>query len=242
MPPGSGFDHHCTQTGLPLSLRRSSSDDAAGVRAAADRRERLLDAALGVGRVGDERHPHQAGHLFRLDPQNAQGGTVGADKPRLEVFLDVGDRGFFIQVPQTLLACAKLPLQVKACQLRSGVRREDAKNEQLARLLRHRTVVEDGEMAENLAFRIAQRHSQVTFDSPLDQESVFGKVLPYPRGMVAQFAVDHVFTGRARERPLEILGDAVSGPEGDGAGPGTGSRARRTRRRRRSAHPTACAR
>ena len=103
------------------------------------------------------------------------------------------------------------------------LRREDAKNEQLARLLRHRTVVEDGEMAENLAFRIAQRHSQVTFDSQLDQESVFWKVLPYPRGMVAQFAVDHVFTGRARERPLEILSDTVSGPKGDGAGPGTGS-------------------
>jgi hypothetical protein len=41
--------------------------------------------------------------------------------------------------------------------------------------------------------------------------------------MVAQFAVDHVFTGRARERPLEILSDTVSGPKGDGAGPGTGS-------------------
>ena len=25
LPPGSGFDHHCTQTGLPLSLRRSSN-------------------------------------------------------------------------------------------------------------------------------------------------------------------------------------------------------------------------
>src|SRR5262249_28934698 len=62
-----------------------------------------------------------------------------------------------------------------------------------------------------------------TFDSQLDHESVFRKVLPYPRGMVAQVAVDHVFTGRARERPLEILGDIVSGPEGDGAGPGTGS-------------------
>src|SRR5262249_21901320 len=80
-----------------------------------------------------------------------------------------------------------------------------------------------GEMAENPAFRIAQRHSQVTFDSPLDQESVFWKALPYPRGMVAQFAVDHVFTRRARERPLEILSDTVSGPKGDGAGPGTGS-------------------
>src|SRR5689334_7747555 len=75
-------------------------------------------------------------------------------------------------------------------------------------------------MAENLAFRIAQRHSQVTSDSPLYQEFVFWEVLPYPRGMVAQVPVDHVFTGCARERPLEILSDAVSGPKGDGAGPG----------------------
>ena len=78
-------------------------------------------------------------------------------------------------------------------------------------------------MAENLAFGIAQRHSQITFDSPLDQEPVFWKVLMYPRGMVAQVAVDHVFTGRARERPLEILSDTVPGPKGDRAGPGTGS-------------------
>ena len=77
-------------------------------------------------------------------------------------------------------------------------------------------------MAENLAFGIAQRHSQVTSDAPLDQESVFWKVLLYARGMVAQFAVDHVFTGRARERPLEILGDTLSGPKGDGAGMGGG--------------------
>ena len=34
--------------------------------------------------------------------------------------------------------------------------------------------------------------------------------------------MDHVLTGRARERPLEILSDTVPGPEGDGAGPGTG--------------------
>jgi len=46
--------------------------------------------------------------LGRLYGWNTLGGMVGADKPRLEVFLDVSDRGFFIQVPQTLLAGAKL--------------------------------------------------------------------------------------------------------------------------------------
>src|SRR3954447_2917541 len=34
--------------------------------------------------------------------------------------------------------------------------------------------------------------------------------------------MDHFLTGRARERPLEILSDVVPGPKGDGASPGGG--------------------
>src|SRR5262249_29860753 len=61
------------------------------------------------------------------------------------------------------------PFEAKAHQLGGGMRREDAKREQLARLLRHRAVVEDREVAEDFSFGIAQRHPQVTFDSPLDK-------------------------------------------------------------------------
>src|SRR6266567_9175125 len=40
--------------------------------------------------------------------------------------------------------------------------------------------------------------------------------------MVAEVPVDHLLTGRARDRPLEILSDVVPGPKGDGASPGGG--------------------
>src|SRR6516164_1162559 len=40
--------------------------------------------------------------------------------------------------------------------------------------------------------------------------------------MVAEGPVDHLFTGRAHERPLEIVSDVVPGPKGDGASPGGG--------------------
>jgi hypothetical protein len=36
---------------------------------------------------------------------------------------------------------------------------------------------------------------------------------------MAQVAVEHLFTGCARKRPLEIISDAVPGPKGDGTGP-----------------------
>ena len=54
LPPGSGFDHHWIQIGLPLSLRRSSSTTPLvsvprPIDAKASR-----DAPLGVGRVGHE--------------------------------------------------------------------------------------------------------------------------------------------------------------------------------------------
>jgi hypothetical protein len=40
--------------------------------------------------------------------------------------------------------------------------------------------------------------------------------------MVTQVSVDHFFAGRARERPLQIVNNAVPGPKGEGAGPGVG--------------------
>ena len=76
---------------------------ATGVRAAADRRERLLDARWASGVSGTSDIPTRPGTSSGLIPGCA-GRHGWRDKPRLEVFFDVSDRGFFIQVPQTLLA------------------------------------------------------------------------------------------------------------------------------------------
>src|SRR5262249_6395776 len=107
--------------------------------------------------------------------EHAQEYTVGADKTRLKVFFDVSDRGFLVQVPQALLTFAKLAFETQVHQFGGGPRPEDAKSEQRSRLLRHGTLVEDREVAEDLSFGIAQRRPEVTFDSPLDQESVVRK-------------------------------------------------------------------
>ena len=55
---------------------------------------------------------------------------------------------------------------------------------------------------------------------PHAPESVVREVLPYSRGVVAQVPVNHVFTRRARQSPLEVLSDVVPVPESDGAGLG----------------------
>src|SRR5262249_27346245 len=83
-------------------------NNTSGLLAADLDRELLAGQALGVGPVGDERQAYNSGHLFLLDAQYSLGSTVGADKPRLKVFFDVSERGFLVQVPQALLAFAKL--------------------------------------------------------------------------------------------------------------------------------------
>ena len=157
------------------------------------------------------------------------GRAVGTDEPRFHIFCDVRDRGFFVQVPQALLAFAELLLEVKARQLAGGLLREDAKGEQLPRLLRHWTVVEGCDVAENRSFGIAQRHSQKTFDAPRARVRVVREILPYSRGVVAQIPVNHVFTRRARQSPFEIFSDAVPVREGDGTGLGMVLRRRELR-------------
>jgi hypothetical protein len=155
-----------------------------------------------------------------LIPRIRWAARFGADEARFKVFLDVSDGGLFVQVPQALFAALELPFETQPHQFRGGMLREYAKSEQLPRLLRHRTVVEGCKVAENRSFGIAQRHPQKTFDSPHARVGIVREFLPNSRGVVAQFPVNHVFTWRARQSPLEIFSEAVLVPESDGAGPG----------------------
>ncbi len=107
-------------------------------------------------------------------------------------------------------------------QFSRGMFREDAKGEQLPRFFRHRTVIEGCEVAQNRSLGIAQRHSQKAFDSPLARVRIVREFLAYSRGVVAQIPVNHLFTRRSRQSPLEISSDVVPVPEGDGTRLGVG--------------------
>src|SRR5262249_26019317 len=142
------------------------NDDTPRFLAADLQRELLVGRSLGVWPVRYERQSDDSGHFVRLDAQDPKGGAVGADKARFQVFFDVGNRGFLVQISQLFLVVAELSFEVKPSQFSGGVLREDAKSEKLPRFLRHRAVVEGCDVAENRSFGITKRHSQKTFDSP----------------------------------------------------------------------------
>ena len=48
-----------------------------------------------------------------LETQDPERGPVGTDEPRLQVFMDVGDRGFFEEIAVALLAFAQRSVKVQ---------------------------------------------------------------------------------------------------------------------------------
>ena len=100
---GAGLDHHWTQIGLPLSLRRNSSTTPLvsvprSIDVSTSRRR------LGRRGIGHQRLPERLGDLFWLDAQNSHRSAVDLDKAGIKAFLHVGDRGFVEKITEVLLA------------------------------------------------------------------------------------------------------------------------------------------
>ena len=162
--------------GIPLHPDRAAvvlapefNHDAACVRALANRQEGLANASLVLGRVRHQRHPNRPGYFLGLETQNPHCRPVGGDKARFEIFLDVTDRRFLEEVPVPFFTLLVLPFVAQPLQFRRRARGEDAHGEQFARLRGHRLLVEDGQVAQMFSFRVAQRHAEVTLDSPIHQ-------------------------------------------------------------------------
>ena len=105
-------------------------------------------------------------------------------------------------------------------ELGGGAGGEDAEDEELLRLVGHRPLVEDGEMADDLAVGVAQRDAEIALDAHLDERLVAWEFLGDAGRMVAEFALDHVFAGRAVEIVLDVGDDAIFRPEGERADAG----------------------
>jgi len=146
------------------------------------------------------------------------GGAVGAEEPRLEVLVDVGNWGFLIEIAIALPAFEEALIEAQPLQLRRRPRREDPEGEEPARLPGHRPFVEDRQVSEVLAAGVAQGHAEVALDTPLDQGPVVGELPLDAAGVVAQVALDHVLAGRAREVPLDVVGEVVADPVSQRAG------------------------
>ena len=70
-----------------------------------------------------------------------------------------------------------------------------------------------------LAFCVAQRHAQVTFDPPFNKRLVIGELELYPGRVMAQVAPNHVLARGAHHVPLDIFGDPVPKPKRQRARP-----------------------
>ena len=146
-------------------------------------------------------------HFLGLDAQNPHGGAVGADEARFEVFLDVGDRRFLVEIAVALLAFGQVLFKTQPRQLGHGPGREDPKDEQIPRLFRHRLRIEDAKVAEILAIGRNQRHAQVAFDPHLRQRKVGRESLGHADRIMAQTSSCHVLTRRSGQVVFEVRDD-----------------------------------
>src|SRR5262249_60601501 len=95
----------------------------------------------------------------------------------------------------------------------------EANREALAWLCGHRTLIETRQMAHMPPLRVEERYAQVALGAQAHAQFVAREPLAHTRRVMTEVAADHVLTGRADHIPLEVVGDSVSGPEGQGPRP-----------------------
>ena len=150
---------------LAVVLAAQFEYDAAGVRAFANGGERVADAPLGIRCIGHQRYADGANHLVGRDAEDSHCRSIGADKPRLKVFVHIRNRRFLKQIAETLFAFNPTALGPEPFKFGDRTRREYTKNRELPRLGRHRAFVEHSQMAEMLTGFVHERHAEITLNA-----------------------------------------------------------------------------
>jgi hypothetical protein len=148
---------------------------------------------------------------------------IDRDEFRVRRFVNVGDGGFVKERAVLLLAHFEHLLHAEAIELGGSAGGEDAKDEQPARLGGHWPLVEDGEVAEDLAIGIAERDTEITLDPHFGEGFVAGEFFCDAGWVMAGRAGEHVFAGGAVEIEFDGRGDLVLGPIGERADAGLGA-------------------
>ena len=114
----------------------------------------------------------------------------------------VAHRCLFVEIAITTFALEEPSLGPESFQLSGGPSGEDPEDEQPARFRRHRAVVEDGQMTENIPLAVQEGDAHVAVDAQTDQRRRVREVLPtHPWGDGR--------IPRARRRRREWLQDRI---------------------------------
>ena len=117
--------------------------------------------------LGGEEAPEVAARPAAAAPKQLLGRGVHARDAQRLVELDDRVHRAVDEARELLLALAHLGLGAQAPQLGGGARGEDVEQRVGARLLRHRPAVEHGQVAEDAAVDVEQRHAQVAHRADL---------------------------------------------------------------------------
>ena len=221
LPFGSGLEYHCTQTGRPSSLRRSSITTPPvsapwPIDWKPSRTRRLFS---GVSATSDS--PNRPGDFLGLETKNPQCRPVGGDKTRFEIFLDVADRRLLEEVPIAFFALVESFFVAQPFQFRRGPSGDDAHGEQFARLRGHRLFVEDGQWPRCSPSRARSAARRGNSRFPIPPIPCRRGTCPARRRVMAQVPAHHILAGSAGQVPLVVLGDSVLKPERQGPHPCT---------------------
>src|SRR5258707_4168600 len=97
-PAGVGWGPPLYPNRLAVALAPQSENNTVRVRPATDGLERFSQAALGIGSVGSECFSVGPLDFLGFDPQNSHGRAVGANKTRVETFMDIRNGGFIEEI------------------------------------------------------------------------------------------------------------------------------------------------
>ncbi len=163
----------------------------------------------------DERHPDRAAHLVGLQTQHFDRGPIGRDEARFEIFLDVADRSFLIEVSVPFFTLEQSLFITQPFQFGCGTSRKTSEREQISLLCRQGPCVEHREMAEHLTPRVEQRHAQVALDRHLDECLITREPFLDAAGIMAQPAADHILAGGPGQVVFDVFADLALPPVGE---------------------------
>ena len=143
--------------------------------------------------------------------------VIGAENSPLAADGQVAHRRLFVEIAIATFALEEPFLGPESFQLRGGPSGEDPENEQPARFRRHRPLVKDGQMTENLPLAVQEGDAHVAVDAQTDQRGRVREVLRHTRGVMDESPARDGVAGSGGKIIFHVVHDPITRPKGDGA-------------------------
>ena len=172
---------------------------------------------LGGRRVSKKVEDGMTVHLVLGATDHLCRPAIDTKNSPITAYGQIAHRCLLVEIAITPFALLEPSLGPQSFQLCGGPCREDPENEQPARFRRHRAVVKDGQMTENIPLAVQEGDAHVAVDAQTDQRRGVREVRRHTRGVMDESPAHDGVAGSGGKIIFHVVGDPITRPKGDGA-------------------------